>query len=307
VTTSSGPLEARRRLAAELRRYRSETNTPLEDVARALGWSSSKVCRIESGITQISDEDLKRLLTEYQVDNAETVEQLIALARDSRQQKLWWSRYKKLWRSRYKGIIDETAVVYEMATLVAGGSSNPLLLSSIERSPSAFEALSAVQVHSSTLEVTFGLWFVSEAANQVRQEEMLRDFPILLSLAFAREAEDFMSNFSEFNDRMTRLGDGAKLATCDGIWPTDHVPESAGSDDENARQEHRLAFLIALARMRFRQRLTTNVRGSLSSLKLIPYSRQVSPRDRMAGSNRSLRGPTFLRVSCPTRGMAMAA
>ena len=45
------PGAARRRLAAELRRYRSELNLSAEDVARALNWSRGKLFRMNPAVT----------------------------------------------------------------------------------------------------------------------------------------------------------------------------------------------------------------------------------------------------------------
>src|SRR5260370_41923458 len=74
-----GRAASRTHLASELRRYRSERNLTVEDVAEALSWSRAKVCRIESGRRPISREDVERLLVEYQVDDAEAAA-LVAMA-----------------------------------------------------------------------------------------------------------------------------------------------------------------------------------------------------------------------------------
>jgi len=56
------PSVRRRRLAAELRRLREERNLTGEDVAESLGWSASKLSRIELARTGIKAADLSRLL-----------------------------------------------------------------------------------------------------------------------------------------------------------------------------------------------------------------------------------------------------
>lgn len=75
-----GQAVARRLLVAELRRYRSQQNLSVRDVAEALSWSLGKVLRIESGRRRISGDDVIRLLVVYQVDDAETAARLVALA-----------------------------------------------------------------------------------------------------------------------------------------------------------------------------------------------------------------------------------
>ncbi|HUZ39211.1 MAG TPA: helix-turn-helix transcriptional regulator [Streptosporangiaceae bacterium] len=73
-----------RRLAAELRRLRELTGMTGEEVARLLGWSGSKVSRIELRRTGLKQADLTRLLDLYQVDEPHRTD-LLALARESSQ------------------------------------------------------------------------------------------------------------------------------------------------------------------------------------------------------------------------------
>jgi transcriptional regulator with XRE-family HTH domain len=73
-----------RRLAAELRRLRERTGMNGEEVAERLGWSGSKVSRIELGRTGIKQDDLRHLLNLYGVEEPYR-DDLIALARESAQ------------------------------------------------------------------------------------------------------------------------------------------------------------------------------------------------------------------------------
>src|SRR5258708_28264866 len=59
------PSVSRRRLAAELRRLREKRNLTGEDVAESLGWSASKLSRIELARMGIKAADLASLLTKY--------------------------------------------------------------------------------------------------------------------------------------------------------------------------------------------------------------------------------------------------
>ena len=73
-----------RRLAAELRRLRERTGLNGEEVAERLGWSGSKVSRIELHRTGIKQTDLRELLDLYGVEEPYRGD-LMALARESAQ------------------------------------------------------------------------------------------------------------------------------------------------------------------------------------------------------------------------------
>ncbi|MFC4009274.1 helix-turn-helix domain-containing protein [Nonomuraea purpurea] len=81
----------RRRLAAELRRLRKESTLTAEQVAERLEVSQSSISRIESGRRGIKASDLRLLLEIYGVDHTKA-EELLTLARQSRQ-KGWWQTY----------------------------------------------------------------------------------------------------------------------------------------------------------------------------------------------------------------------
>jgi transcriptional regulator with XRE-family HTH domain len=78
-----------RRLATELRRLREATGLNGEEVADRLGWSGSKVSRIELHRTGIKQADLRKLLDLYEVGETRR-EELFALARESRSSDKTW-------------------------------------------------------------------------------------------------------------------------------------------------------------------------------------------------------------------------
>jgi transcriptional regulator with XRE-family HTH domain len=61
----------RRQLGAELRRLRERAQRTVADVAAELGWSESKLSRIETANTSIRSADLQRLLGTYKVTDQE--------------------------------------------------------------------------------------------------------------------------------------------------------------------------------------------------------------------------------------------
>lgn len=76
-----------RRLATELRRLRERTGLTGDEVARQLGWSGSKISRIETHRIGVKQRDLRRLLDLYGVEEPHR-SQLLALARESNE-KTW--------------------------------------------------------------------------------------------------------------------------------------------------------------------------------------------------------------------------
>jgi transcriptional regulator with XRE-family HTH domain len=81
---------ARRELGTELRRLRGDRRAA--GVAAGLGWSESKLSRIETAHTGITEADLDRLLTAYGV-RVEDRDRLRELARRGRA-RAWWTPYR---------------------------------------------------------------------------------------------------------------------------------------------------------------------------------------------------------------------
>ena len=82
----------RRRLAAELRRLRTDARLPIEDVAGKLKWPASKISRIENRQVGISTRDLRRLLDLYEVTDRTYLDELLEMARRATERG-WWQSY----------------------------------------------------------------------------------------------------------------------------------------------------------------------------------------------------------------------
>jgi transcriptional regulator with XRE-family HTH domain len=115
LDASPSPLVQRRRLRTELRKARLAVGYTLEQVARSMEWSLSKVIRIESGAVGVSANDLRALLALYGVSSRAKAEELLELARSSRQSS-WWSRYRADISPQYLQYIEyeESASVLRM-------------------------------------------------------------------------------------------------------------------------------------------------------------------------------------------------
>jgi transcriptional regulator with XRE-family HTH domain len=97
------PSVRRRRLAAELRRLREERNLTGEDVAESLGWSASKLSRIELSRTGIKATDLNLLLTTYGVPEEHRTELLGLIEKSGGRD--WWRAYGGALPEKYVTLI----------------------------------------------------------------------------------------------------------------------------------------------------------------------------------------------------------
>jgi transcriptional regulator with XRE-family HTH domain len=89
----------RRRLGAELRRYRESAGMTIEVVAEQLDCSASKVSRLETGQTGASPRDVRDMLMLYEVAQPE-LEELMEVARETRQRG-WWRPYGSVLTGAY--------------------------------------------------------------------------------------------------------------------------------------------------------------------------------------------------------------
>lgn len=110
----SSPTVKRRRLAAELRRYRDQADLTIEEVADRLEWSSAKISRIENSRVSVLPRDVKFLLSVYGLtEQDDTWELLLSLARESRSRG-WWQQYGEAvpdWFEVYVGLEAEATTI----------------------------------------------------------------------------------------------------------------------------------------------------------------------------------------------------
>ncbi|TYB53801.1 helix-turn-helix domain-containing protein [Nonomuraea sp. PA05] len=86
------PTVRRLRLGQELRLLRERRKYTGAKAARELGWSASKVSRIEAAKTMPSAEDIKSMAKLYRADGAK-LDELVGLLRDA-EQRGWWEDYE---------------------------------------------------------------------------------------------------------------------------------------------------------------------------------------------------------------------
>ena len=92
MTWSPGPVVTRRRLGGELKRLRESLGLKLEDVARSLECSPSKISRLENGKGVPRWRDVRDMLDVYRVPEGDERERLLDWARTGRAP-MWWSQY----------------------------------------------------------------------------------------------------------------------------------------------------------------------------------------------------------------------
>jgi len=146
------PSVRERRLARELRTLRTTGGWHGKDVAARLGWSASKVSRIETGRIGIGADDLDRLLGLYRVagGHAEYLRRLVPHTRP----RGWWDAYADTLSAGYANLIRLEAgsralrcwsAVVPHALLQTPDYAREVILSTWER-PSPAEVARRVQV-----------------------------------------------------------------------------------------------------------------------------------------------------------------
>jgi transcriptional regulator with XRE-family HTH domain len=90
----SEPTARQVRLGTELRRLREAAGLTAREAAALLGTSRVQISHIESGLTGVSEERLRRLASHYACTDDEFVDTLVAMATD--RTRGWWEEYRGL-------------------------------------------------------------------------------------------------------------------------------------------------------------------------------------------------------------------
>jgi transcriptional regulator with XRE-family HTH domain len=122
MPATPSPTVLRRQLGAELRRLRERSERTVADVAKELGWSESKLSRIETANSGIRNADLTRLMTTYGVPDQERsrISSLAGLAR----QRAWWEAYGDALLDSYEtyiGFEAEAKAIYAYDAAIVNG------------------------------------------------------------------------------------------------------------------------------------------------------------------------------------------
>lgn len=98
-----------RRLAKELRAARADVGLSAHEVAVELGWSQSKVSRLETARTYPAVEDVSAMLERYDIEPAKRSE-LLGLASGAHKRG-WWSIYGDVFTGSYMDMEDEAVQI----------------------------------------------------------------------------------------------------------------------------------------------------------------------------------------------------
>ncbi|MBV9381743.1 MAG: helix-turn-helix transcriptional regulator [Streptosporangiaceae bacterium] len=104
---AASPTVRRRRLAAELRRLRERAGLTGDQAAAQMGWSASKVSRIENAHTAPRASEVRKLLATYRV-RGRSADDLIALAEEAAH-KGWWEESSQTLPPDYATLIGMEA------------------------------------------------------------------------------------------------------------------------------------------------------------------------------------------------------
>lgn len=99
MTTRRAPTARQMRLAVELRRLREAAGLPARETAALLGVSHVQISHIESGLTGVSGERLRRLAANYACSDDELIQALTAMATD--RTRGWWEEYRGILPTAY--------------------------------------------------------------------------------------------------------------------------------------------------------------------------------------------------------------
>jgi transcriptional regulator with XRE-family HTH domain len=105
----------RRRLAGELRKLREDKRLSRDDVADMLGWSTSKIYKIEAALVGAKPRDVVDLLDVYGVDELADRERLIDRAKAANEPG-WWRKYRDVISAQYSEYIGLETEAYQVET-----------------------------------------------------------------------------------------------------------------------------------------------------------------------------------------------
>jgi transcriptional regulator with XRE-family HTH domain len=122
MARSATPVVQQRRLRAELRKVREDAGITQKKVAADLGWSLSKVIRLETGATGFATADVMALLHYYGITDKAVVDDLLTVTRST--ESSWWDKYTEFYGQRFLNFLayeDSAATIRQFQALAIPG------------------------------------------------------------------------------------------------------------------------------------------------------------------------------------------
>jgi transcriptional regulator with XRE-family HTH domain len=104
MTTRREPTARQKRLGSELRRMREAAGLSAREGAALLGVNSVQMSHIESGLSGVSEERLRRLAANYVCSDAQLIDALVATATDRTPG--WWEEYRGVLPAAYLDLAE---------------------------------------------------------------------------------------------------------------------------------------------------------------------------------------------------------
>lgn len=136
----SVPTVRQRRLGRDLRQLREARDLSSDRAAAQLGWSQSKISRIETARIGVTPPDVSRMLDLYGVSSHQRAA-LVQLAHEA-QQRGWWAEYGDVFTGSYIGLEDEADSIRDFEPQVVPG-----LLQTEEYARAVIEAVRPGESH----------------------------------------------------------------------------------------------------------------------------------------------------------------
>lgn len=107
-------------LSAELRRLREESGMSRQDAMDSLGWSPTKISRIENGKVSVDLADVEAAIELYGGVGEADYARLIKLATDG-SRRGWWDAYKDVFKSALPAMEDTASWIWTFEPLIIPG------------------------------------------------------------------------------------------------------------------------------------------------------------------------------------------
>ncbi|MEV6574874.1 helix-turn-helix transcriptional regulator [Streptomyces sp. NPDC051577] len=200
--TRATPTVKRRRVGAQLRRYREAVDMKTGDAAKAMGWDNARMSRTERGLQRVSGDEVHALGRVYGVDDEAALAEIARVAEEPPDIG-WWMPYRGLMTQEYIDFITLESEAETIRIWHAG------LVGGLLQTPAYAREIAATSVTPMSLEMSERL----VAARMARQEVFSRPGKPVHYSALVPEAafhQRFVSGPSVLRDQLTRLLDASE-------------------------------------------------------------------------------------------------